>query len=477
MRMTLFTGFSRQKHFVTISLCLVVMAGCSPFGLVDNSTFTANTLDPEVINTQRGVLALYNSSVKALAGVMAGSTKTPEGIDRGGIPSFVRWVGHVSDELDYRTSARAGFGYSAYTWLNLSTRNFDPTIISPTHDFFDRLSELRNFAAQTQTGLRLYGTLLSDTLLAHAMAIEATALIMTAELYCSGVPLSRLDFNGDIVLTRGYSTEEMFTFALAKLDSAGPYAIGNTRIVGLIDVLRIRALLGLGKIQEAAAIAQRVETSFQYRLTYSKVKPNTTSDTTFYDGKFTVASVMYGGNVDPAERISDYKGTNGLPYISSNDPRVTLPELSDSWAPFVMASGIEARLAEAEAALQRSDPSWLSILNALRTNCTTTDACPSPAPAGAGGVPGLGLLQDPGDPASKLSMLFEERAYWLFLRGFRQGDLRRRIRTYGGTVEELYPIGFPEVGTTAYGSMISLPVPFREQQLNSRYKGCLHNDA
>jgi hypothetical protein len=237
-------------------------------------------------------------------------------------------------------------------------------------------------------------------------------------------------------------------------------------------------LLGTGKIQEAAAIAQRVETPFQYLLFYDKVADtNVNGSVAKYRGKFTIANARNFSNLDPGERIGDGKGTNGFPYVSSHDPRINLPAMNDPWAPLVMASGVEARLAEAEAALQRNDPSWLGILNALRTSCVTVETCPTPAPAGTGGIAGLGLLQDSGDSASRLTQLFEERAYWLFLRGFRQGDLRRRIRTYGGSVEDLYPTGLPEVGNTAYGYMVSLPVPAVEQQYNPHYKGCLHNDA
>ncbi len=468
----------RAGRVTVIGLWMALMIGCSPFGLVDNADASTDMLDPEVIKNQQGVLALYNSSVLGLANVMAGSKKTPTGVDEIGTPSFVRLVGHVSDEMDYRTTSAPVVSTETYPQLDISTRNFDPDPNATTKNFFNRLSNLRILAAETQAGFRVYGALLSDTILAHAMAIEASALIMTAELYCSGVPLSTLEYNGDIRMTRGYSTDEVYTFALAKLDTASTLSQESARISSFINVLRIRVLLGMGRIQEAADRAGDVETSFLYQISYPKVATiNPNGLVGSYYGKFTVANTPSSTQQDGVERISDRKGSNGLPYVSSNDPRVNLPALSDPWAPLVMASGLEARLAEAEAALKRDDPSWLTILNQLRTSCTSHDACPTPAPAGSGGVSGLGLLEDTGTAEAQLALLFEERAYWLFLRGFRQGDLRRRIRVYGGSAQELYPIGFPEVGNVAYGYMVAMPIPLAEQRYNPNYNGCLNNDA
>ncbi len=465
----------RAGHAAVIGVCIALMIGCSPFGIVDNSGATTDVLDPEVIKNQQGVLALYNGSVLELANVMAGSETNSAGVDEDNKQSFVRLVGHVSDELDYRASTLAT---ASYPQLDVSIRNFNPDPVSSTNNFFNRLNNLRILAEETQAGFRVYGALLSDTILAHAMAIEASALIMTAELYCSGVPLSALEYNGDIRMTRGYSTDEVYTFALAKLDTASTLSHESARISSFVDILRIRVLLGMGRIQEASERASHVETSVFYRISYSKVATvNSNGLISDYYGKFTVANTPIIGTHDGVERISDRKGSNGLPYASSNDPRVSLPVLKDPWAPLVMASGVEARLAEAEAALKRDDPSWLTILNQLRTSCTSQGVCPTPALAGTGGVAGLGLLEDPGTSAARLTMLFDERAYWLFLRGFRQGDLRRRIRVYGGSVDELYPIGFPEVGNIAYGYMVALPVPLDEQRYNPNYKGCLNNDA
>ncbi len=458
-----------RRRYLAVCLSLIFTYGCSPFGIVDNVDPSTDTLDPQAIKNQEGVLALYKNTVLTLSRVVAGSSTNLSGIEMGEDRSFVRSVAHVSDEADYKISTAS---IPAYSMLDVSTRNFNFDPLNGNTVYFDKLSRLRILAAETQAGFRRYGSLLSDTILGHSMAIEASSLIMLAELYCSGVPLSKLTQDGDFELTRGYSTEEVYSFALAKLDSASTLSRENARISGFIDLLRTRVLLGIGRIQDAARIANSIETSFRYSILYTKIAAIPTySISGNYYSKFVIASVL------KTERIGNLKGLNGLPYSSGHDPRVNLPELSDSWAPFVMSSGLEARLAQAEAALEREDPSWLTILNELRTSCATNDNCASPAPAGTGGISGLDVLDDPGNDKARLDLLFDERAYWLFLRGFRQGDLRRRIRVYGGSVSELYPIGLPEVGNVAYSGMVSLPVPKEEQRLNPKYRGCFHNDA
>jgi len=51
--------------------------------------------------------------------------------------------------------------------------------------------------------------------------------------------------------------------------------------------------------------------------------------------------------------------------------------------------------------------------------------------AGSGGVAELAALTDPGTAEARVDLLFRERAFWFFLTGHRQGDLRRLIRQYG----------------------------------------------
>jgi hypothetical protein len=133
--------------------------------------------------------------------------------------------------------------------------------------------------------------------------------------------------------------------------------------------------------------------------------------------------------------------------------------------PITVADGIEARLITAEAAWHNPTRwgNWLDILNALRQTAIT---------------PALPPLSDPGTPDAQVDLLFQERAYWLFLTGHRQGDLRRLIRQYGRPAEQVYPTGVYPLGgpLPAYGTDVTVPIPSAEHE-NPRFTGCLSRGA
>src|SRR4029077_4895560 len=128
----------------------------------------------------------------------------------------------------------------------------------------------------------------------------------------------------------------------------------------------------------------------------------------------------------------------------------------------VLADGIEARLIEAEAALQGHDPlTWLATLNHLRQT-----AWPTIQPAVAGP---LDSLSDPGSDTARVSLTFRERAFWLFLTGHRQGDLRRLVSQYGRAPNTVYPTGVYPGGPGHYGSDVTVPIPAEERTYNSLF--------
>ena len=113
--------------------------------------------------------------------------------------------------------------------------------------------------------------------------------------------------------------------------------------------------------------------------------------------------------------LSDMEGENGVAFRSRTDSRVPwedsggtgFDEETHLWhqlkygseeADVVLASGVEARLIQAESELA-SGGDWLGTLNGLR--------------AGAE----LAALGDPGDPNGRVGLLFEERARWALRNG------------------------------------------------------------
>ena len=128
-------------------------------------------------------------------------------------------------------------------------------------------------------------------------------------------------------------------------------------------------------------------------------------------------------------------------------------------SPVPLATGIEARLIEAENLLANNDASgWLGKLNAARTT-----------------VAGLPPLADPGSTAARVDLLFRERAFWMYFTSHRVGDLRRLVRQYGRAAESVWPTGTYFKGGV-YGADQNLP-PSQAERNNPEYPGCTDRNA
>ena len=74
-----------------------------------------------------------------------------------------------------------------------------------------------------------------------------------------------------------------------------------------------------------------------------------------------------------------------------------------------------------------------------------------------------------------LNIFFREKAFWQFGRGFRLGDLRRLVRQYGRTQDQVFPVGSFFKGGT-YGTDVNLPTPDTELT-NPNFHGCIDRNA
>jgi len=247
---------------------------------------------------------------------------------------------------------------------------------------------------------------------------------------------------------------------------------------------KARALLDLGRPADAAAVASptNVPTTFVYEFGYS----NTTNFTNLF------ASSTSPNSFFSSLTVRDRAGQNGLPYLSEPDPRVAtiaVGQFSPMYvpakyatpaSPVGLASGVEARLIEAEAALAANNSAWLTMLNALRTNGTYTVTLGDTTwNAGSAGVSDLRPLTDPGSDSARVTLLFRERAYWLFVTGHRLGDLRRLIRQYQRQPAFVLTTGTLTNGlnTYAYSLKPNFEPPLAERQGNPKYTGCFNRDA
>lgn len=126
-------------------------------------------------------------------------------------------------------------------------------------------------------------------------------------------------------------------------------------------------------------------------------------------------------------------------------------------------SGLDARLYEAEARLQANDfTGMMTILNGLRA---------SPPNLGTFTPAAMAALPAPADRNAAIDTYFREKAFWVFGRGQRQGDLRRLVRQYGRTQATSSPRGSSSrVASTALD--VNFPVTVDEQN-NPAFTGCI----
>jgi hypothetical protein len=310
----------------------------------------------------------------------------------------------------------------------------------------------------------------SSTRLRGALyAWEGYAEVMLADLFCSGVPLSYVTYQHDFTYAPSSTTAQVYEHAITLFDSALTLASDSAPISGLASVGKGRALLDLGRYADAAQAVANVPSDFGY------------ADSIMVCLYGTCPSVVANTRASLAivAGVSDVEGIHGRPFISGHDPRTavlsnpvtTTPYGFQVWwpakytrnavNPIVVASGIEAQLIRAEAALQAGDTDgWLATLNALRSQNAITSGMPA--------------IVDPGTFDMRVDTLFAERAAWLFLTGTRQGDLRRLVNLYHRSSQTTYPSGaYPGIGT--YGNNIDIPIPPQELD-NPYFKGCLRRD-
>jgi hypothetical protein len=298
-------------------------------------------------------------------------------------------------------------------------------------------------------------------------AIGGLAADLIGEHFCNGIPYSTIT-DGEITDGEPEPYDNSFVRAIAFADSAlrevsGP-AADSARVFNLASVVKGRALLNRGQFAAAAEAVGRVPTSFSYQAFHSL------NSTTNQNWSLNSNQRRYV--------LSDREGGNGLPFRTANDPRMRWAAGTGSrrlafdtetlffettnfaqFGPVTLASGIEARLIEAEAALRAGNATqMLTVLNTLRTQAV-------------GGVAGLAPLTDPGTDAARVDLVMRERAFWLFGTGHRLGDMRRLVRQYNRPLESVFPTGTYHKGGGTYGTMAVLPISFDERN-NSRFQGC-----
>ena len=424
------TMMIRLRSALSVAAVAVSATACSTDTLLQVDR--PDIIDPAKLTGALGATALYNGAIGDMAyaqgtfgGVMLASGLFSDEFRFGGTPPEVR-------QFDLG-ALKVENSFSQSIYLNLH----------------------RGRIAPQKAAAALAAANPADKRIGEMKALSALATIWVGEHYCSGAPLS--DFGPPEVFGNPSSTTQLFQAAVDLLTSAATTTGNDPKIVNLIAVLRGRALLNNAQFATAAAAVAAVPTGYTYEALFSTADLRTNNNMKAFIFDFDYLSV------------SDREGGNGLNFATANDPRVEVhfagPSRFDSktphyqyllypsfGSPIVNASGREARLIEAEAALKANNiGTWLSKMNEVRA---TYQMAPR---------------ADPGNPAAQIDLMFRERAFTLFATAHRVGDLRRMVRQYGRTVAATFPVGAYHKDNLTRGNQGSLIVPQTEDN-NPNYK-------
>jgi hypothetical protein len=456
----------------------LTVAGCS------SPTDALEVTDPDIINpadvqSAAGAAAARSGALRnlnhATSGILGGNTvASASGATSEG---FFLLGGLFADE-----------------WINgdsfIARQEIDQRVITVQNSFLtdaNRWAHRARLSAQLAVGLLAeFAPTAPAWQRAEMYYVQAYVENILAEHYCDGLVFSTV-VDGEEAFGTPVTTIAAFERALAHADSGLATVTGTTaddaRVRNALQVARGRILLNLNRPADAATAVAGVPTAFRYEMLHSQ----TTNDN----------AIWSLNNLNRRYSVSGGEGTNGLNFATANDPRVpvcrggdvacraagvTQPGRDDLTQPvFVqllwpardsrvaITSGVEARLIEAEAQLRASNPGGsLATLNALRTATG----------AASGGVAGLTPLADAATAAGRVDQLFRERAFWLFSRGYRVGDMRRLIRQYSRPANTVFPTGAWHKGGN-YGTDVTLPVPQSEENNPNVTSGqtCINRNA
>ena len=433
------------RHIKRYLLVAAVVAACSPNDLLDVDDI--DILDPSTLNTKEALPTLLAGTLSAFQLAYSGGGD----LSNGGHEGMVNMSGLLADEYIHAETFPDR--------QSVDVRNIAAGNGSVKGVFFD-LSQARALADLTSNRYNQFDPGVDGH--SEALSLAGFSYLLFAEHYCSGVPFSTLTDDG-LVYGQPQTRDEILAIALAKFDSALTFAVTNENedLANLAAVGRGRVLLNQGQYAQAAAAVTTVPTSFVYSIEASSNSTRQNNGIWNYTVNF------------PGFSVPEQEGGAGLPFQSANDPRVPYFDTGDvgfdGETPYVqqekypeketetpLASGVEARLIEAEAGLQSSG-AGMQQLNALRQ------------------LAGLPTLADPGSLAGRIDLLMRERGFWLYLTGHRLGDLRRLVRQYGRAQASVFPTGLYHKGGE-YGSDVNFPVSSDERN-NPNFESCLDRNA
>ena len=395
------------------------------------------------------------------------------------------------------------------TRIQVDSRNITYAAGSTTNSDVDLWYRLMHRARRSAeaTASRYRAIAPADPGYPEMLTLAGYTYIFFAETFCSGTAVSQIDSTGKITYGQPRTTTELLDTAIARFDSAIHIAtvrdsadpVSQAALINFASVGKARALLfqGSGQYAAAAAVAATVPTDFVYQLQHTTTtdrENNGVFNAGATDGRYSISDST------PDDTFPGREGINGFPFLSVPDPRTPLlldpvgsfDGATPLWdnlryggraSPITVATGVEARLIEAEAALAAGQTAtFFTQLNNPRANPGQRAYFnPNPVDLSNPNTAAIGVLPDltGADTVSAggaVNLLFAERARWLWLTAHRLGDLRRLVRPianggYGRADAAVWPTGTYFKGGP-YGTDENIPLPVTEQN-NPNFRGCL----
>jgi hypothetical protein len=482
------TGAMMRAMVVSAVLCAAA-AGCKPSDIL-NVPPPSGVQDISQYQSQAGAELLENDGVNTTA---AGFAQSGTGL--------LEWSEFLSDEFTFTNYLYSGRDIGPDARITEAVGGLQ----EPGDAAIVQLMKARVTLLTDIPLLKRYEPAANRAKIGLAYALIGYTELLVAEDFCAGLPLGQLTSSGTVYGTP-LTQDSLLGVAQTDFDSALAYANGDATVLPLASVGYARTLLNRGNFAPADTVLHNVPTSFVYNAQLPPGGYNngglTTSDLYDYYTQYYPCSEF---------NPTSGKGGNGLNYTTAGDPRLlfntTAEEACDGYfggqadsvfylpvkfglqsTGVPLATGVEARLIEAESALHAGQiNAWMSDLNLLRTNA------PSTYLNLAASVPIL--KQDSTSNASstlQVDVMFRERAFWLYGTGTRLGDMRRLIRQYGRNQSTVFPVGpFPNGNASTlpepipnYGTDVNITLPTSAGMAsggltdpNSAYKGCTSKAA
>ena len=445
-----------RRRSLATGMIALALAACSTETLVDlqNPDLITGPVARDTANIEQ----LYNGVLFEFARAVGGVASNNE------TPGIVGVSGLLADELWYASTFNTMQDIDRRRIIDVS--NTDLTRV------FQRIHRARNLADRAAEQLAVVGQQ-ATARAAQVANLAGFSFLFLAENFCSGVPVSSTSLAGQLVFGPPLTTQQLLDSAMARFNSALAAAgtAGSAAQQNLARVGLGRALLDAGRFAEAATAVAAVPTNFVYTVDYSESSSGQNN------------GVWQNINSERRSSAASGEGINGIVFFKRGaspntiDSRVSVDSIGrglSTTVPFYaqrkyntrgaaipLATGVEARLIEAEAALNKgASAAYITTLNSLRSGAGVS-----------------GSLTDPGTATGRVSQFFQERAFWLWLTAHRLSDLRRMVRQYNFSADQVFPTG-QTISGSSYGTDVNLPIPFQEQNNPEASSGkCLDRGA